>query len=295
MNQYQLDCFNKTVEMGSISHAAKMIGISASSLSQTLNRLENELGFILFDRKGGHLKVNIRGERFYKVSHSFLKDLSKIEHIIKQEEQTQEQELTIGIYHESFMFSKCMMSFLRKHPSVNFKILNFADALVAYNKDLPDIAIHNQYLKEKKNSIYLFRDPYFAVLPSSSKLARNEYVLMNQLEEMPFVMMEQRWHHLEKSTNTFDQKLARLMVKYKVDHLGLKQWLIRNRLAIGIMPESELSLFKNKSGLKFVQILDEEAYDDVYLYYNNENMTTETMTAFLIFVSEYYNVDNTLK
>lgn len=45
-----IDCFIKVVEAGSIVGAAKILGVSAAAVSQTLGRLENHLDTRLLQR-----------------------------------------------------------------------------------------------------------------------------------------------------------------------------------------------------------------------------------------------------
>ena len=58
----QLRCFRLVAEMENISRAAKLLHISQPSLSQTIRRVEQEIGFPLFHREGKRIELNRAGQ-----------------------------------------------------------------------------------------------------------------------------------------------------------------------------------------------------------------------------------------
>jgi len=61
----QLRVFKSVVESGTVSEAAQSLFLTQSSVSKTLASLEEELGFLLFDRIGRRLKLSREGRLFY--------------------------------------------------------------------------------------------------------------------------------------------------------------------------------------------------------------------------------------
>ena len=58
MTLLQLEYFQEVVKSGSIAKAAEILGISRSALSITLERLETDLGYPLFERKNKDIVIN---------------------------------------------------------------------------------------------------------------------------------------------------------------------------------------------------------------------------------------------
>ena len=52
MNPKQLHCFITAAQEGSFSKAAKKLYLSQQALSKTIDKLEEELDVVLFDRSG---------------------------------------------------------------------------------------------------------------------------------------------------------------------------------------------------------------------------------------------------
>lgn len=66
MELLQLQYFQELARSGHLSKTAEKLHIAQPSLSQTLKRLENELGTQLFDRVGKHIELNSSGRLFLK-------------------------------------------------------------------------------------------------------------------------------------------------------------------------------------------------------------------------------------
>lgn len=81
MNSKQLHYFIKTAETGSISAAAKELGLAQPAISQQLANLEHELSALLFERDFRGVRLTDSGERFYLHAKAIIQqmDLAKLE------------------------------------------------------------------------------------------------------------------------------------------------------------------------------------------------------------------------
>lgn len=61
-----LIAFDATVRYGSMTAAASELNTTQPTISHRIRALEEQLGCPLFDRRGGHLSLNDRGEAFHK-------------------------------------------------------------------------------------------------------------------------------------------------------------------------------------------------------------------------------------
>jgi hypothetical protein len=75
----QLKGFCAVVECGnSINHTAIKNCISTTTISKQIASLEEDLGFLLFDRAKNRLVINEKGKEYYKEAKKILLDLDKI-------------------------------------------------------------------------------------------------------------------------------------------------------------------------------------------------------------------------
>jgi DNA-binding transcriptional LysR family regulator len=75
---------NALVAVGEELHfgrAAERLGMQQSALSQLVRRVEDELGFLLFDRSSHHVRLTTEGERMLMVARDALAALSRVDDV----------------------------------------------------------------------------------------------------------------------------------------------------------------------------------------------------------------------
>ena len=77
MELTQLNQFKKIAEYEKINEAANALYVSSLALSQSLKRLEDELGCELFDRSKNLLKLNEKGKLFLEAVNDVFSVLDK--------------------------------------------------------------------------------------------------------------------------------------------------------------------------------------------------------------------------
>lgn len=78
MNIRQLEIFKKVCEVGSMSEAAKQLYISQPAISKVIVELEDELGYLLFDRFHKKIYLNPQGKKFLDKVDSVLKSFERL-------------------------------------------------------------------------------------------------------------------------------------------------------------------------------------------------------------------------
>ena len=72
LDRRQLNALVAVGEELHFGHAAERLGIQQSALSQLVRRLEEQVGFPLFDRSSHHVRLTLEGERMLVVARDAL-------------------------------------------------------------------------------------------------------------------------------------------------------------------------------------------------------------------------------
>ncbi len=96
MELLQLQYFKTIAECQHITKAANKLMISQPSLSNTLSRIENELGVQLFDRQGRNIILNSYGRIVLEHANNILRELDNIRTEIDELQQRQKKVITIA-------------------------------------------------------------------------------------------------------------------------------------------------------------------------------------------------------
>ena len=74
----QLEALRLVLARGTTKHAAEGIGLTQSAVSRLITQLERELGFQLFERRHGRLRVTPEGQLFYEAAEKVLTGMDQI-------------------------------------------------------------------------------------------------------------------------------------------------------------------------------------------------------------------------
>lgn len=121
----QLRVFKLIVETGTVSEAAQAINLGQSSVSKTLASLEEELGFLLFDRIGRRLKLSQQGQIFYRKIENALETIEGIETTVRDIRDNQGQRLriaAIGPLLHSKLIPETLTRFAQQKPDFNYSV-----------------------------------------------------------------------------------------------------------------------------------------------------------------------------
>ena len=77
--------FEKVAQLESITLAAEALNLSKSAISYQITKLENELGFLLFERVNSRLILTTKGRRLWYVAESSLNQIEREINLLRGE------------------------------------------------------------------------------------------------------------------------------------------------------------------------------------------------------------------
>ncbi|MDA9472528.1 LysR family transcriptional regulator [Enterococcus sp. 5H] len=196
MDLRTLRYFITVAQEGTISKAANMLHLTQPTLSKQLMELEEELGVILFIR--GNRKITLTEEGSYLVSQAkeiltlvekTTSNLSKEEHI------SGDIHIGAGESHAMSFLAKIIHQLINNYPDVKIHLHSGnADELSEKldNGLLDFVLVIEPVDKKKYNFIQLpAKDCWGLLVPSNSDLASKEYIMPQDLHEIPLLISRQ--------------------------------------------------------------------------------------------------------
>lgn len=134
--------FNAVVENQGVVRAAEKMFISASSITRSIQQIESELGYSLFDRIGRNLALNIEGKDFYKNALKLTKDF---ESLVTSNEKSNELigHYRLGASHFlcDYIFGECLDGFSRKFPQSTLEVQSLDTSMLIRKVHAGDIDV----------------------------------------------------------------------------------------------------------------------------------------------------------
>ena len=188
--------FIAVVEQGSFSKAAKKFYLSQSAISQQITKLENDLGFSLFDRRTYYPTLTEEGKRYYDLAKKLLSDYKNEYNDIK--ENLQKDVLTIGI---TGPFERKHVPFIVKQfkendtISIDIKAFNLFTCIEKLNNREIDIAfgLSNNF-KNYPDLIYrtIYHSHICVVTSLEHPLSHKEYVTIKDIKNEPLIVLSKK-------------------------------------------------------------------------------------------------------
>jgi len=97
MNFDQLKILDVVVKTGTISKAAELVYKTQPAISMTIRRLEQDVGFAIFDRSGYRLELTEKGKIYYDKSQMILAQTRQLANLAESFQRGEESQINLGI------------------------------------------------------------------------------------------------------------------------------------------------------------------------------------------------------
>lgn len=167
-NEYVYEVYKER----SFSKAAKNLFISQPSLSGTIKRVEEEIGYEIFDRSTKPIGVTDIGEKYIKTIEKILKLERHFIQYVNDVDDLKAGNVSVGgtQQYTSYMLPAIVSKFIEKYPHINVDIVEAkTSSLIRYlNEGIIDIAIDNySYDEEDYSRQFQTKDTMILTVPKS--------------------------------------------------------------------------------------------------------------------------------
>ena len=196
MEIHQLKYFVAVAELASFTKAAQRCGVSQPSLSQQIQKLEQELGQPLLDRFGRSIRLTEAGRAFYDRSSAILDAVDEAKACVRDGDDWQNGTVSIGAIHTGapYFLPKVVQRFTRKFPEAQVAVEErLTEVLVERSLagDL-DVGIVALPIAEKRLRVEpLFKEQLLAALPAASTLAERKRLALEDVTREPFLLLDE--------------------------------------------------------------------------------------------------------
>ncbi len=189
MELLQLQYFKTIAECQHITKAANKLMISQPSLSNTLSRIEHELGVQLFDRQGRNIILNNYGRIVLEHANNILRELDNIRTEIDDLQQKHNKVITIAST-DSIYVKGWLPNFIKENPDLVIRhTITTSDKIAAgLQNGTFDFGISDSLSGYAQfGHLQLWEDDYIVLLPPNHPLAEKPHRSFADFEKEPFV------------------------------------------------------------------------------------------------------------
>ncbi|WDV93571.1 LysR family transcriptional regulator [Brevibacillus parabrevis] len=189
MELLQLQYFLTVARLEHVTEAARSLHVTQSSLSKTIQRLEEDLGAPLFDRVGRRLRLNEHGSRFLLRAERALLELEEGKREIRDWTQAEYGTLKLAVTNASTL-PGILSEFRKQWPMIHFHVqmVTTQEMLTALRRGEAEFCLSSFPVQDDEIQCQtLFLDPILVAVPKNHRLAGRRSVALAELQGEWFV------------------------------------------------------------------------------------------------------------
>jgi len=241
MEMNQLRYVVALARTGNFSRAAEQCNVSQPSLSQQIQKLEDELGERLFDRMNRQTKLTSHGEALFRRAIVILEEADMAVREASEAKGLISGSCTIGILPTiaPYFLPESIVLFARKYPGVEIVVQEDTTAqllklLLAYEIDF---AIASHPIQDRRLEIKeLFAEELLLALPPGHPLTRQRTVPASALKRERLIVMRQEHCLGDQVLNFCAHRDVKPTISFRSAQLETTHALVSAGLGLSLIP-----------------------------------------------------------
>lgn len=282
MDIFQLKLFTLVVRYNSLSKAAEEMNITQPAASQSIARLESELGARLFNREKRRIHLNREGSLFYNHALNILKEMDVAIQEISDNRGKVAGMLHLQVFAASAMVPRLLYDFISAYPEVQFHMVQ------QVNLDEFDVCINaTSDASLPPNSELLFEEEVMLAVPPTHPLAFRESINLAETKDEHYIMLR-KGSTLRTIANSFCNKAGfEPQVLFEADNPSLLREMISMGLGVAFLPcISWKSVIDER--IKLLRITDMSCKRKIYMHVPSGRTASHTVSTFKQYTMEYF-------
>ncbi len=241
MEIHQLRYMVAVARTANFSRAAEQCHVSQPSLSQQIQKLEEELGERLFDRMKRETKLTPHGEAFLRRAIHILEEVNAAKREAGEAKELLRGTLSVGVLPTiaPYLLPSVLAGFMEKYPGVEIVVQEDTTArllkqVLAYEVEF---AVVSQPVQDERLEVReLFTEELLLALPPGHPLTRKRTVSAADLDGERLIVMKEG-HCLGAQVLRFcDRNDACPRISFRSAQLETVQSLVRAGLGLSLIP-----------------------------------------------------------
>ena len=259
VNQLRYVC--AIADTGNFSRAAERCRIAQPSLSQQVQKLEDDLGVKLFDRLGRSIRLTEAGRAFIPRARAILEQLDAARSSAANKNADLRGNVTVGVIPTvaPYLMPAYTASFAKKFPDAKLRIIEeTTSVLVEGLRDLSiDVAILALPLRHKDLELFPIRtEPLFAVLKKNHPRARAKSLALKDLRGESFVMLRDGHCFRDLSLDTCTRARITPNIAFESGQFSSLLGMVAAGIGVSLVPEMAID---RNANCRYVRLSDAQA------------------------------------
>ena len=241
MEMHQLRYVVAVARTGNFSRAAEQCHVAQPSLSQQIQKLEDELGERLFDRMKREAKLTAHGELFLRRALRILEEVDAAKREAAEAQSLLRGTVTVGVLPTiaPYLLPDVLVSFAEKYPGVEIVVQEdtTAQLLKLAQACEIDLALASRPIHDERMEVTdLFAEELRLAMPSGHPLARKRTVSPADLKKQRVIVMKEGHCLGDQVLGFCERRDLRPTISFRSAQLETIQALVCSGVGISLIP-----------------------------------------------------------
>lgn len=287
MELLQLQYFVAVARLEHVTEAARSLHVTQSSLSKTIQRLEEDLGVPLFDRIGRKLRLNEFGSRFLRRAEKALFELDQGKQELCDLSSPEQGTIELAVTTASTL-PNILREFRKKRPYIQFHVqmLTTQEMVTLLHRGEVDFCLSSPpiYGDDIECQI-VFIDPIVVAVPKGHRLADRSSVSLIELRDEWFVGVK-KGYGARDFVDSLCQSVGFIpKYVYEGDEPARLSALVEAEIGIAFIPSTARN---SREHIQYLQVENHELVREIALLWNKSRYISRAALEFREVVVEYF-------
>ncbi|MGV6939100.1 LysR family transcriptional regulator [Paenibacillus sp. CMM36] len=287
MELLQLQYFLTVARLEHVTEAARSLHVTQSSLSKTIQRLEEDLGVPLFDRTGRKLRLNEFGSRFLHRAERALFELEQGKQELSVLSSPEYGTLELAVTTASTL-PNILREFRKKRPYIHFHVqmLTTQEMVTLLHRGEVDFCLSSPPIEgDNIECQIVFIDPILVAVPKGHRLADRSSVTLTDLRDEWFVGVKSGYGTRDLVDSVCKSEGFVPKYVYEGDEPARLSTLVEAEIGIAFIPSTARN---SREHLKYLQVENHELVREIALLWHRSRYISRAALEFREVVVEYF-------
>ncbi len=281
----QLKYFLEVAQSQHMTRSAQKLHIAQPALTQSIHRLEKELGVPLFLPKGRNIVLTEYGKYLQEKLRPIITVLDGIPEQLRTMANLENETIHLNVLAASSLVTEAIIEYNQIEPHVNFKVLQNDES------KLYDVQIRTrffyQHTEEMEDNHFICTEKIFMAVPNVKKYSNRKSIELSELSEAPFISLLGS-KELRSICDKFCNKAGfSPKVIFESDSPVTVRNMIAAKMGVGFWPQFTWGSLDSKD-IILLDIVEPSCHRDILIDFRENKADNTYVVAFYSFLKEFF-------
>jgi DNA-binding transcriptional LysR family regulator len=284
MEFMQLKYFLEVASSQHVTKSAEKLHIAQPALTQSIHKLEDELGVPLFKHDGRNIRLTAYGEFFYKRLLPVMENLESLPDQLRAMAKVEDETIHLNVLAASNLITSAVIEYKKTNKKVHIQ-LNQNEATDFYDICVTTRLFYQQNDLEKE-STFVCTEKIFLAVPDVPRFAQKKSVKLKDLQDENFIALSGSKQLRSICDKYCNEAGLTPNIIFESDSPAAVRNIIGANMGIGFWPQYSWGRVGTKK-VRLLKISNPECSRDILVFYRRNKMDCTQVEKFYDFLTKY--------